>query len=214
LRPDRLAAYNLTPLDVKLALDRENVDLPSGKIEGNKTELTVNTIGRLSTVTEFETMIVKESNNSIVRLRDVAKVELGAENESTVLKESGIPMVGLALVPLPGANYIDISDEFYKRYEVLKKELPKDYTINIALDNTRFIKKSVTEVGETLIIALLLVILIIYLFFRDWLIAFRPLIDIPVSLIGAFYKKIPVCYRNTHLSINTFMSNIYSTKTI
>jgi multidrug efflux pump len=187
LKPDRLAAYNLTPLDVRLALNRENVDLPSGKIEGNKTELTVNTIGRLSTVTEFENMIVKESDNNIIRLRDVAKVELGAENESTVLKESGTPMVGLALVPLPGANYIDISDEFYKRFETLKKELPKDYTINIALDNTRFIKKSVTEVGETLIIALLLVILIIYLFFRDWLIAFRPLIDIPVSLIGAFF---------------------------
>ncbi|MES2568370.1 MAG: efflux RND transporter permease subunit [Bacteroidota bacterium] len=187
LKPDRLAAYKLSPLDVRLALNRENVDLPSGKIEGNKTELTVNTIGRLSTITEFENMIVKESDNSIIRLRDVAKVELGSENESTVLKESGIPMVGLALVPLPGANYIDISDEFYKRYEILKKELPKDYSINIALDNTRFIKKSVTEVGETLIIALLLVILIIYLFFRDWLIAFRPLIDIPVSLIGAFF---------------------------
>lgn len=187
LKPDRLAAYSLTPLDVRQALNRENVDLPSGKIEGNKTELTVNTIGRLSTVTEFENMIVKENDNNIIRLRDVAKVELGAENESTVLKESGTPMVGLALVPLPGANYIDISDEFYKRYEILKKELPKDYTINIALDNTRFIKKSVTEVGETLIIALLLVILIIYLFFRDWLIAFRPLIDIPVSLIGAFF---------------------------
>ncbi|MDF2450340.1 MAG: cation/multidrug efflux pump [Bacteroidota bacterium] len=187
LKPDRLAAYNLTPLDVRLALNRENVDLPSGKIEGNKTELTVNTIGRLSTVPEFENMIVKESDNNIIRLRDVAKVELGAENESTVLKESGTPMVGLALVPLPGANYIDISNEFYKRYELLRKELPKDYTINIALDNTRFIKKSVTEVGETLIIALLLVILIIYLFFRDWLIAFRPLIDIPVSLIGAFF---------------------------
>ncbi len=187
LKPDRLAAYNLSPLDVRLALNRENVDLPSGKIEGNKTELTVNTIGRLSTVSEFENMIVKENDNNIIRLRDVAKVELGAENESTVLKESGTPMVGLALVPLPGANYIDIANEFYKRYEVLKKELPKDYTINIALDNTRFIKKSVTEVGETLIIALILVILIIYLFFRDWLIAFRPLIDIPVSLIGAFF---------------------------
>ena len=187
LKPDKLAAYNLTPLDVKLALDRENVDLPSGKIEGNKTELTVNTIGRLSKVSEFETMIIKESSNNIVRLKDVAKVELGAENEETILKESGVPMVGLALVPQPGANYIDISKEFYKRYDILKKELPKDYTINIALDNTRFIKKSITEVGETLIIALLLVILIIYLFFRDWLIAFRPLIDIPVSLIGAFF---------------------------
>lgn len=187
LMPEKLAAYSLTPLDVKLALDKENVDLPSGKIEGNTTELTVNTIGRLSTVPEFETMIVKESDNNIVRLRDVAKVELGAENEETILKESGTPMVGLALVPQPGANYIDISEEFYKRYEILKKELPKDYTINIALDNTRFIKKSITEVGETLIIALLLVILIIFLFFRDWVIAFRPLIDIPVSLIGAFF---------------------------
>lgn len=187
LQPDKLAAYNLTPLDVKQALDRENVDLPSGKIEGNTTELTVNTIGRLSTVPEFEVMIIKENANNIVRLRDVAKVELGAENEETILKESGTPMIGLALVPQPGANYIDIANEFYKRYDILKKELPKDYTINIALDNTRFIKKSIVEVGETLAIALVLVILIIYLFFRDWVIAFRPLIDIPVSLIGAFF---------------------------
>lgn len=187
LWPDRLAAYSLTPLDIKLALDRENVDLPSGKIEGNTTELTVNTIGRLSTVPQFEDMIVKESTDNIVRLRDVAKVELGAENEETILKESGTPMVGLALVPQPGANYIDIADEFYKRYELLKRDLPKDYSINIALDNTRFIKKSIVEVGETLAIALVLVIIIIYLFFRDWLIAFRPLIDIPVSLIGAFF---------------------------
>lgn len=187
LLPDKLAAFNLTPLDVKLALDKENVDLPSGKIQGNTTELTVNTFGRLSTVPEFETMIVKESENNIIRLRDVAKVELGPENEETILKESGTPMVGLALVPLPGANYIDIAKEFYKRYDILKNELPKDYTINIALDNTRFIKKSIAEVGETLIIALVLVILIIYLFFREWIIAFRPLIDIPVSLIGAFF---------------------------
>lgn len=187
LEPKKLSAYGLTPLDVKNALAKENVDLPSGKIVGNTSELTVNTLGRLSTVPEFESMIVKENGNDIVHLRDVSKVELGAENEETILKESGIPMIGLALVPQPGANYIDISNEFYKRYEQLKKDLPKDYTINIALDNTRFIKKSILEVQETLIIAIVLVILIIYLFFRDWLIAFRPLIDIPVSLIGAFF---------------------------
>lgn len=187
LLPDKLASYNLTPIDVKNALSKENIDLPSGKIEGDKTELTVNTNAKLSSVTDFESMIVKEEKQIILRLRDVALVELGAENESTILKESGVPMVGIALIPLPGANYIDISDEFYKRYNQLKSELPKDYTINIALDNTRFIKKSVLEVAETLIIALVLVILIIYLFFRDWLIAFRPLIDIPVSLIGAFF---------------------------
>lgn len=187
LLPDKLASYKLTPNDIKNALSKENIDLPSGKIEGYKTELTVNTNAKLSTVPEFESLIVKEDNQIIIRLRDVALVELGAENESTVLKESGVPMVGIALIPLPGANYIDISNEFYKRYNQLKSELPKDYTINIALDNTRFIKKSVLEVAETLIIALVLVILIIYLFFRDWLIAFRPLIDIPVSLIGAFF---------------------------
>ncbi|MDP2386823.1 MAG: efflux RND transporter permease subunit [Bacteroidota bacterium] len=187
LKPKELAAYKLTPLDVKTALDRENVDLPSGKIEGNATELTVNTIGRLSTVPEFEMIIVKEEGANIVRLSQVAKVELGPENEETILKESGIPMIGVALVPQPGANYLDIAEEFYKRYDLLKKELPKDYTINIALDNTRFIKKSIVEVKETLLIAIILVILIIYLFFRDWLIAFRPLIDIPVSLIGAFF---------------------------
>jgi len=185
--PDKLAAYGLTPLDVKSALTKENVDLPSGKITGNSTELTVNTIGRLSTVPEFENMIVKEQESNMIRLKDIALVELGAENEETVLKESGTPMIGLALVPQPGANYLDIANEFYKRYEVLKRDLPKDYTINIALDNTRFIQKSITEVVETLLIALVLVILIIFLFFRDWLIAFRPLIDIPVSLIGTFF---------------------------
>jgi multidrug efflux pump len=185
--PDKLASFKLTPLDVKSAIARENVDLPSGKIAGNATELTVNTVGRLSSVKEFENMIVLENAGNIVRLRDVALVEQGAENEETVLKESGTPMVGLALVPQPGANYIDIADAFYKRYDVLKKELPEDYSINIALDNTRFIKKSIAEVKETLIIALVLVILIIFLFFRDWVIAFRPLIDIPVSLIGAFF---------------------------
>ncbi|MCU0360497.1 MAG: efflux RND transporter permease subunit [Bacteroidia bacterium] len=185
--PDKLVAYGLTPLDVKTALTKENVDLPSGKITGNSTELTVNTIGRLSTVPEFENMIVKEQESNMIRLKDIALVELGAENEETILKESGTPMIGLALVPQPGANYLEIADEFYKRYEVLKRDLPKDYTINIALDNTRFIQKSITEVAETLLIALVLVILIIFLFFRDWLIAFRPLIDIPVSLIGTFF---------------------------
>lgn len=187
LYPDKLSAFKLTPLDIKAAISKENVDLPSGKIAGNATELTVNTIGRLSSVSEFENMIVLENDGNIVRLKDVALVEQGPENEETILKESGTPMVGLALVPQPGANYIDIADEFYKRYDLLKKELPKDYSINIALDNTRFIKKSIVEVKETLLIALLLVIIIIFLFFRDWVIAFRPLIDIPVSLIGAFF---------------------------
>lgn len=185
--PDKLAAYNLTPLDVKQALDKENVQLPSGKISGNATELTVNTVGKFTDEESFNNMIIGSMGEREIRFKDIGKAILGAENEETILREGNVPMIGMGIVPQPGANYIAIADEFYKRLEILKKDLPKDLTIDIALDNTAFVKKSISEVEETLITAIILVILIIYLFFRDWLVAFRPLIDIPVSLIGAFF---------------------------
>ncbi len=185
--PTKLAAYHLTPLDVRQALDRENVELPGGKIEGNKTELTVRTIGKFTTEESFNNMLIVENQDKSIRLKDIGYAVLGPEIEETILKQSGTPMIGLGLVPQPGANYIEIADEFYKRLEQIKKDLPKDFQLDIALDNTQFVKNSVKEVQETLLIAIVLVILIIYLFFRDWLIAFRPLIDIPVSLIGAFF---------------------------
>src|ERR1035437_5945887 len=187
LDPTKLASYKLTPLVIRDALDRENVQLSSGKIEGNTTELTVNTVGKFTNEESFNNLLIKEDANNVVKLKDIGYAVLGPENEETILKQSGTPMIGLALVPQPGANYIDIADEFYKRMEQIRKDLPKDYKLNIALDNTKFVKRSVKEVEETLLIAIVLVILIIYLFFRDWLIAFRPLIDIPVSLIGAFF---------------------------
>ena len=187
LDPSRLSAYSLTPGDVQDALARENVELPSGKIAGNATELTVRTFGRLDTEEEFNNLIIKNVNGAEIHLRDVGQAVLGPENEETQLKESNIPQIALALIPQPGSNYVAISDEFYKRYEDLKKEVPEDYTLNIAMDNTAFIKKSILEVQETLVIALVLVILIVYLFFRDWLMALRPIVDIPVSLIGAFF---------------------------
>ncbi|OQP44721.1 acriflavin resistance protein [Niastella yeongjuensis] len=185
--PAKLSAYGLTPGDVQDAISRENVELPSGKISGNKTELTVRTFGRLTTEEDFNNVIVKNVNGSDIRLKDVAEAVLGPENEETVLKESRIPMIALALVPQPGSNYVAISDEFYKRLGQLEKEMPSDIKLGIALDQTKFIKRSITEVEETLIVSLILVVLIIYLFFRSWMIAFRPLIDIPVSLIGAFF---------------------------
>ncbi|WP_341841790.1 efflux RND transporter permease subunit [Chitinophaga caseinilytica] len=185
--PARLSAYSLTPGDVQLALQRENVELPSGKIAGNATELTVRTFGRLDTEEEFNELIIKNVNGAEIRLRDVGQAVLGPENEETQLKESGVPMIALALIPQPGSNYVAIAEEFYKRYDQLKQEVPEDITLNIAMDNTAFIKKSIHEVQETLIIALTLVILIVYLFFRDWLMALRPIVDIPVSLIGAFF---------------------------
>jgi multidrug efflux pump len=185
--PSKLSAYQLTMNDVAAALQRENVELPSGKISGNATELSVRTFGRLSTEEEFEEIIIKNLNGSDIRLKNIASVVLGPENEETMLKESQIPMIGMALVPQPGSNYVAISDEFYRRLEQLKKDIPDDIKLNIALDQTKFIKRAISEVEETLMISIGLVVLIIYLFFRDWLIAVRPLIDIPVALVGAFF---------------------------
>ncbi|QSB25229.1 efflux RND transporter permease subunit [Flavobacterium sp. CLA17] len=185
--PVKLAAYGCTVAEVRAALNAQNVELPSGKLTGNNTELTVKTIGNLSKPEEFNNIIIRTDGDKIVRFSDVGSAELGPENIETSLTSSGLPMIGLAIVPMPGANYLDISSEFYKKYEALKKDLPKDIKLNIALDNTLFVKKSVLEVAETLGISILLVIIIIYLFFRDWAIAFRPLIDIPVSLIATFF---------------------------
>ena len=185
--PMKLAANRLTISDIKAALDRENIELPSGKIAGNATELTVKTSGLLVTEEDFNSLIIKSENGQVIRLQDVARAVLGPENEETVLKESGVPMVALALTPQPGSNHVAIADEFYKRYEQLQKEVPEDIKLDIAMDTTKFVRQSIIEVKETLLIAILLVVIIIYLFFRNWLIAFRPLIDIPVSLLGAFF---------------------------
>jgi multidrug efflux pump len=187
LDPGKLSAYGLTPLDVQIALNKENVELPSGKIAGNATELTVRTFGRLYTEEDFENVIVRSVASGDIRLKDIGSAVLGPENEESVLRESNITMVGLAIVPLPGANYVEISDDFYKRMDQIKKEVPDDIKLDIALDQTVFIKRAITEVEETLLISFLLVVLIIYLFFRDIVIAIRPLIDIPVSLIATFF---------------------------
>lgn len=185
--PVKLAAYGCTVSDVRDALNKQNVELPSGKLTGNATELTVKTVGNLSKPEEFNNIVIKSEGEKIVRFSDVGLADLGPENTETKMSESGFPLVGVAIVPLPGANYLDISEEFYKEFEKLKKDLPKDIKLNIAIDTTTFVKKSVLEVAETLGISIVLVILIIYLFFRDWAIAFRPLIDIPVSLIATFF---------------------------
>ncbi|MDB5199901.1 MAG: acriflavin resistance protein [Chitinophagaceae bacterium] len=186
-KPEKLTSYSLTPSDVQAALLRENVELPAGKIAGDATELAVRTFGKLNTEEEFNNLTIKNVNGANIRLADIGEAVLGPENEESQLRESGIPMIALAIIPQPGSNYVSISNEFYKRFEEIKKEMPSDVKLNIALDQTMFIKRSISEVEETLMISLGLVILIIFLFFRDWIIAIRPLIDIPVSLIGAFF---------------------------
>jgi len=187
LDPAKLSAYGLTALDVQNALSREHIELPSGKISGTATELTVRTFGKLYTEEDFNNVIVKSAATGDIRLKDVGQALLGPENEESVLREANVAMVGLAIQPLPGANYVEISNEFYKRLEQIKDEVPEDIKLDIAMDQTVFIKRSISEVEETLIISFLLVVLIIYLFFRDFLIAIRPLIDIPVSLVATFF---------------------------
>lgn len=187
LSPEKMLANNITATDVQNALRKENIELPSGKIAGDKTELTVRTFGRLSSEEDFSSLIIKNTDGRTVLLHDVAEVMLGPENEESILKERGTPMIALAVVPQPGSNYVAIADEFYKRLEQIKKEVPADIRLDIALDQTKFVRKSILEVRETLVIAFLLVVLIIFIFFRDWIIAIRPLIDIPVCLIGAFF---------------------------
>lgn len=185
--PAKLASYGLTTSDVRSALNAQNVELPSGKLTGANTELTVKTLGNISTEEEFNDIIIRADGDRVVRLLDVGKAALEAENLETKLSDSGQPMVGMAIVPQPGTNYLDIANAFYKEYDKIEKDLPKDFKLNVAIDNTIFVKKAVFEVAETLLISIVLVILIIYLFFRNWAIAFRPLIDIPVSLIATFF---------------------------
>lgn len=185
--PSKLAAYKVTPLDIRDALARGNVELPSGKITGSATELTVRTLGNLSTPEGFNNLIIRTDGENIVRFSDVGFAELAPENEETMFRESLIPMVGLAVVPQPGTNYLEIAERIRERYKTMQEELPEDVKLEIAIDNTVFIKQSVVEVAETILIALVLVIIIIYLFFRDWSIALRPLIDIPVSLVATFF---------------------------
>ncbi|MCZ2395626.1 MAG: efflux RND transporter permease subunit, partial [Chitinophagales bacterium] len=185
--PEKLNAYNVSFEDVQRALQTQSVELPSGKLSGDKMELTIRTFGRLYTEEDFANLIVKNVNGVNIKVKDIGEVVLGPESIESGLKESGTPMIMLAIIPLPGSNYVSIADEFYKRVAQLKIDMPEDFKLDIATDQTVFIKRAISEVEETLFIALGLVILIIFVFFRDWIIALRPLFDIPVSLIGAFF---------------------------
>ncbi len=188
LDPERMAGLNLTALEVKNALLSQNVELPSGRIEGNTVELTIRTFGRLTTEEEFNNLIVAKKGTQIVRLKDVGSANLSPENERTLLRGNhGTPMIGIAINPQPGANYIEIVDEIYKKVDQIKKELPKDVHLGVALDSTQNIRKSISEVEETILIAFGLVVIIIFLFLRDWRTTLIPIIAIPISLIGTFF---------------------------
>ncbi len=187
LSPDKMNAAGVSFTDIQNTLNKENVEIPSGKIYGDNTELTIRTLGRLSTEDDFNNLIIKEDASGIIRLSDIAKVELGPENEEFSWKFNGVHGVGLAVIPQPGANYIDIANEFYKRLDDIQRSSKSDIVFNVLIDNTKNINRSLLEVKETLGIALTLVVLVILFFFRNFLVAVRPLIDIPISLLATFF---------------------------
>lgn len=185
--PDKLSALRVTPIEVQAALARQNVELPSGRIEGATTELSVRTMGRISTPEEFNNMVIREDSDRLIRFQDIGHAELAPENEKTVLRYNGIPMVGVVIVPQPGTNQVEIADEFYVRLNQLERDVPEDLELTVGFDNTQYIRSSISEVMETIFIAFGLVVVIIFLFLRDWRSTIIPVVAIPVSLIGAFF---------------------------
>jgi multidrug efflux pump len=185
--PTKLAGYGLTPLDVRTAINRENVELPSGSIEGTNTELTIRTLGLLTTPEQFNNLIIRQQNDQVIRFKDIGRAELGSENLRSILMRDRVPLVGVAIVPQPGSNHIDIADEVYKRLEHIKRDLPEDIFYIVGFDNTNYIRSSIVEVKNTIFIAFILVVIIIFLFLRDWRTTLIPILVIPVSLVGAFF---------------------------
>jgi len=185
--PIRLAAFDLSPIDIRNALLRENLELPSGRIEGNTIELTVRTLSRLETPDEFNNLIIKEGEYGLVRFKDIGFAELAPLNERTILRRDGEPMVGNVIIPQPGSNHVEIVDEFYRRLEKIQKDLPDDIELGIGFDNTDFIRDSISEVEQTIYMAFVLVVLVIFFFLRDWRTTIIPVIVIPISLVGSFF---------------------------
>jgi multidrug efflux pump len=184
---NKLAAYGLTPVDVRQALDRENVELPSGRIESMEVELNVRAISRFTKPSEFNEMVIRETGGRVVRLKDVGYATVGPENTRNLMKRNGVPTVGVVLRPQPGSNQIEIADEMYRRLELIKKDLPPDLEAEVGFDITQYVRASIMEVGETILVAVGLVVLIIFAFLRSWRSTIIPAVVIPVSLIGGFF---------------------------
>jgi multidrug efflux pump len=182
----RLTATNLTIGEVEQALARENVDLPSGRVEGARREFTVRTLGEVATAEEFGALIVAERGGEVIRLRDVARVEVGPEDDRNFVRFNGQPAVALGVVRQSKANTVSVADAVLAEIEVLRRELPADVSLEVAYDQSTFIRRSVAEVTRTIFEAVLLVVAVIYLFLRSFRATLVPAVAIPVSVVGTF----------------------------
>lgn len=185
--PERLASFRLTAPDIVSALTKQNIELPSGSIEGNNTELTVRTQGRMTSVEDFNNLIIREEGDRSVKFSDVGNAELAPENEKTFFKRDMVPMISIAVIPQPGSNQIEIVDQVHEKLKQIQATIPSDVILKEGFDNTKYVRKSIEEVEETILTAILLVTIVIFLFLRDWRSTIIPLTAIPVSLIGVFF---------------------------
>ena len=186
LDPERLAAYSLTPQDVEAALRRQNVEVPSGRIESLQREFTVLAETDLRTPEQFNDLIIKDASGYLVRLRDVGNAELGALDERRIVRFNGQPAIALGVVKQATANPLEVSEAVREVLPSIVNTLPTGMQARVAHDKSVFIAESIKNVYRTIGEAIVLVILIIFLFLRSVRATLIPLVTIPVSLIGAF----------------------------
>ena len=186
LDPERLAAYQLTPQDVEAALRRQNVEVPSGRIESQQREFTVLAETDLQTPAQFNELVIKEANGYLVRLSDVGRAELGALDERRIVRFNGKPAIALGVVKQATANPLEVSQEVNKVLPEIAASLPNGMQVKVAHDKSVFIAESIKNVYRTIGEAIILVVFIIFFFLRSIRATLIPLVTIPVSLIGAF----------------------------
>ena len=186
LDPLRMAAHGLTTQDVEAAVRRENAEIPGGRVEGVEREFSVRTRGELTKPEEFGAIIVSQTKDDLVRLRDVAEVNVGAEDERTVARYNGQSAVGLGIVKQSKASTIDVAAEVRSVLTELTTLLPAGMRLDVAFDSSTFINESISEVQETLIIAMCLVVLVVFAFLKSLRATAIPTVAIPISIIGAF----------------------------
>lgn len=186
LDPQKMAARQISALDVETALRADNVDIPSGRIESTNREFTVRTQGELKTPEQFDRLIIKRVNNMPVYLSDIGHAAIGAKDERSLVRFNGKPAVGLGIVKQSKANTLDVAKNVKKKMEEIKKTLPPGMKADIAFDNSVFIQRSIDEVVESLFVAFGLVVVVIFFFLRNIRATFIPAVSIPISLIATF----------------------------
>ncbi len=183
---DRLAAYGLTVSDVENALRQQNVEIPGGRIESASREFPVRLEGRMQSASEFEDLILATRGNYQVKFSDVGRVELGAEDYRSETYFKGRPTVGVQVLRQSNANLLEVANGVKEAIPLIKADLPPEVDVEVGYDSSVFVARSVDEVYKTLWEAAVLVVLMIFLFLRDWRATLVPLIAIPVSVIGSF----------------------------